>query len=114
MSKELMHDLLDSFQRYGWEIEYRDVESFEELFVSDKDDVVRWELFRHSKRGTVRIQLEFDLFGDLGNSSADLNDIFYCLLPSQGHKLLFAKRNTDEWHINLKEFIDEANQISPT
>lgn len=51
MSKERMQDLLNSLQKYGWEIEPREDETFSDLFVTDNDDAGRFTGGRGSSYG---------------------------------------------------------------
>jgi hypothetical protein len=103
MSKGRMRDLQDALQQAGWEILNRDA-----LF-SIEDEVITWRCC-HQLHNT-NIELEFHVFGDLGQSSNNLNDILYCVVRGYGLELLFETRNTNEWKSNLTEFVQALGRI---
>ncbi len=107
MSKERLLDLLTALEKYGWQIELEDDESIEEMFIPDKQQLLTWRLFRHShKKGEMRINLNFPIFGDLGERSDNLNDILYCDASDRGIKLYFSKRTDNQWSKDLAAFVD--------
>ncbi|QDT41400.1 hypothetical protein Pan241w_14600 [Gimesia alba] len=98
MSKERMQDLLALFRARGW-----DLENCDELFLVEKDEVIRWNLF--SEKSDSTILLEFHLFGDLGQAGNALSEIVYCESLKEGHKLFFEKQNSDSWRENSLSFV---------
>ncbi|MBX9668119.1 MAG: hypothetical protein K2X93_10895 [Candidatus Obscuribacterales bacterium] len=112
MSKERLLDLLTALEKYGWQIELEDDESFEESFIPDKDQQIMWRLFRNShKKGKTRISLCFSIFGPLGERSDNLNDILYCDAP--GDKLYFSKRTDAQWPKDLAAFVNTLYHHRP-
>src|SRR5262245_9459921 len=106
MSRARMQDLQTALQKEGWEISNRD-----DVF-SVEDEVVTWRLYHPAHR--VTLDLEFHLFGDLGQRNEDLDDISYCLIHGSDVKLYFKKRNTNEWKQGVTEFVQALGRIRAT
>ena len=97
MSKGRMQDVQNALQRDGWEIL-----NCEDL-LSVEREVINWKLFHPLKN--ISTELDFHLFGDLGQSTDDLRDILYCKVRDRQLTLYFEKQNSATWDENLREFI---------
>jgi len=109
MSKGRLVDLREALILSGWEIlnEQGDKRYQPELY-NPTGEVLVWGLL-NNKTGSL-LNLEFHIFGELGQLSLDLKDILYCLLPERESKLYFYKRETDEWKLGVEEFIKSINK----
>lgn len=103
MSKARLDDLLHLLHSQGWEI----LNEHDHLRYSDpydvENEIVTWGIIHYQKQ--VFAELEFFLFGDLGQRTEDLNDISYCSVKNRGIRLYFKKRNREEWPCALNDFV---------
>ena len=88
MSKERMDDLWVALRADGW-----DVLAPRDLY-SVASEVVTWQLL-HSRR-SVKVDLDFHLFGDLGQLTEALTHILYCQVRRHETRLYFGKRGPDD------------------
>jgi hypothetical protein len=96
MSRERLKDLLGVFRGQGW-----DLDDLKEFDLVGREETIRWKL---TQATTCRqIQVEFHLFGDLGQATEDLDQILYC--ECQGERLYFEKKTSAAWMPSLQRFV---------
>jgi len=102
MSKRRMMDVLEALEAAGWRLEaspgHRDKSIYRLV-----DDHTTWRL---AGRDGERLTLTFWAFGDLGQRTDKLTDIFYCEERKTGARLYFDKRGTVDWENGLRRFLD--------
>ena len=104
MSKGRMNDLLDSLKADGWR--HLNPDSMFEI----ENEVVHWEIEHVLTR--ANLDLDFHIFGELGESSDSLLDILYCVVRGTSVKLYFEKRESKRWKDALCEFVSALGRIS--
>ena len=108
MSRERMDDLLSALEGYGWRrLDPREHPRASEDPFRLEGEAVTWAIVRGERSAVV--ELDFQAFGDLGQRTDDLRDIFYCEARGLGKRLSFAKRQTPEWRENLLTFVLALN-----
>ncbi len=111
MSRERLLDLLSALNKSGWQHLSQDDYSRgnDNPFELDSGTLV-WGM--GSSDHAHVLELEFHAFGDLGQRTESLKDIFYCMEPRSGRRLYFVKRSSDEWPVKVGEFVEALRSIS--
>ena len=69
------------------------------------NEKLNWRLKHHDPK-VAEVELEFFIFGELGNFSEDLNDIAFCETKVGNKMLNFSKINSSKWKNEYVAFID--------
>ena len=96
MSRQRLNDLLGAFRGQGWDLD--DLNEFDQIL---RDETVCWNLTQDSTNR--QIQVDFHLFGALGQVAEELEQIAYC--ECQGERLYFEKQSSDTWMPRLQQFV---------
>lgn len=111
MSKDHLEDVLAALEAAGW---VRLSSNAYEIGSPDpftlEGEKIKWGL--RSETGARILELEFHAFGDLGQRTAKLRDIFYCIEPATGRRLYFEKRTSALWIDSLSTFVASLGPAS--
>ncbi len=103
MTQERMNDLLELIQASGWRLT-----NPESMYLVQNGSGIHWKLEQISTG--KEMELEFQIFGQLGKPSESLSDIFYCNVKGTTNSMYFARRNSEKWKHGLQEFMKVFRQ----
>jgi|GEM_PF-3247190 len=101
-------DRLNMLKKYlssnGWEVINNQVGENDLDLYKIVDQKIIWNL-KHRDPKIQPIQIEFFLFGDLGEITFDLNDLAFCNVVGNTERLFFTKINGSVWKNDYKRFV---------
>ena len=106
-----MQDLLVALEEAGWQrLGPEDYPAGTPDPFSLEGDKAKWGIDRADR--SHLIELEFHAFGDLGQRTEDVRDIYYCIVPQNDTRLYFEKRGSEKWPQAVAAFVAQLNAMS--
>jgi hypothetical protein len=110
MSIQRLEYLRNALNQRGWSIiNETDTSKYGEIYQISSNDTITWGITRNSKHGDI--VLTFYIIDHLGNSTHNINDIFYCEIQKKDKRLYFDKIKSQSWSEECKNFIKSLDQF---